>query len=375
MISRTLTDTIINNLKPGFVNLIYGPRRVGKTVLLNQLVEKLAVKKTLWFNGDTKEAQEALSDISQTHLTGLVKNHQVIFIDEAQRIENIGLSLKILIDTFPKKEFFVTGSSSLVLARGIQESLTGRSLKYRLFPFSTRELTVDLSDYQRPSLLTEQMRFGGYPYLQQLTTSSEKQAYLKSIVNDYLFRDVLLLKDVSSPENLLRLATLLAFQIGSEVSLNELATNLGIDAKTVRRYLSLLNQSFITFEVGSFSRNLRKEIAKSKKYYFWDLGIRNALTDQFLTLDSRTDLGQLWENFLAVERVKKHEYQRTLRSYYFWRTYEKAEIDWLETYNGKIDAFEFKWGGGKSRTPKAFREAYGEDVRLVSKENYLDFLL
>lgn len=375
MISRTLADAVVNNLKPGFVNLIYGPRRVGKTVLLNQLVEKMTVKEPLWFNGDTKEAQEALSNTSQIHLTNIVKNHQVIIVDEAQRITNIGLSLKILVDAFPKKEFFVTGSSSLMLSRGIQESLTGRSLKYRLFPLSTPELTTDLPDYQKPSLLAEQLRFGGYPYLQQLTTSSEKQAYLKSIINDYLFRDVLLLKDVSSPENLLRLATLLAFQVGSEVSLNELATNLGIDNKTVRRYLSLLNQSFITFEVGSFSRNLRKEIAKSKKYYFWDLGIRNALTDQFLALDSRTDLGQLWENFLAIERVKKHEYQRTLRSYYFWRTYEKAEIDWLETHDGKIEAFEFKWGGGRIHTPKAFREAYGEDAHVISKENYLDFLL
>lgn len=374
MIPRTLVAAIINNLRPGFVNLIYGPRRVGKTVLLNQLVEKLAVEKPLWFNGDAKETRELISNTSQANLTNLVKNHQVILIDEAQRIENIGLSLKILIDTFPEKTFFVTGSSSLILSRGIQESLTGRSLKYRLFPLSTPEMAANLPDYQKHSLLDGQLRFGGYPYLQQLTAPSEKQAYLKSIVDDYLFRDVLLLKDVSSPENLERLATLLAFQVGSEVSLNELATNLGVDTKTVRRYLSLLNQGFIIFEVGSFSRNLRKEVVRSKKYYFWDLGIRNALIDQFLALDSRTDLGQLWENFLVVERLKKHEYERVLRSYYFWRTYEKAEIDWIETYDGKISAFELKWKGRRPRTPKAFKEAYGEDVKVVSKENYLDFL-
>ncbi|MBU1110152.1 ATP-binding protein [Patescibacteria group bacterium] len=375
MIPRTLVKTITDSYKLGFITIIYGPRRVGKTVLLKQLVGKVGAEDILWLDGDTQEARDSLSTTSQTALNKLVAKSQVVVVDEAQRIENIGLSLKILIDSFPEKKIIVSGSSSLMLARGIQESLTGRAVKYRLYPLSTGELTQNLKDYQKPQILEEQLRFGGYPYLQQLSIARDKQAYLKSIVSDYLFRDVLLLKDISSPETLKKLAILLAFQIGSEVSLNELATNLGIDIKTVKRYLALLEQSFVIFELGAFSRNLRKEVVKSKKYFFWDLGIRNALTDQFLPLDSRTDVGQLWENFLVVERMKKHEYEREQAQCYFWRTYEQAEIDWIEIVGNEISAYEFKWKQQKARTPKAFRETYGKSLEIVSKENYLEFVM
>lgn len=375
MLPRILAQTIKKNQKAGFINLIYGPRRVGKTVLLQQLAQRVPAEKIIWFDGDTQEAQEALSTTSQVTLARLVEEASFVVIDEAQRISNIGLSLKILIDRFPKKVFYVTGSSSLILSRGIQEPLTGRTSIYRLFPLSASELTADLSAYQKKALLEEQLRFGGYPYLQQAVSLKDKQIYLKSLVSDYLFKDVLALKDIASPENLKKLATLLAFQIGQEVSLNELANSLGIDIKTVRRYLSLLKQSFVIFELGAFAKNLRKEVVKSKKYFFWDLGIRNALTDQFLPLDSRTDVGQLWENFLAVERLKKHEYQRILTQYFFWRTYEQAEIDWLEVKAGRVAAYEFKWQGAKSHTPKAFKEAYQTSVKWITKENYLDFIL
>jgi len=375
MIPRTLYQTVKKNLKPGFINLVYGPRRVGKTVLLQQLTKSTPQETIAWFNGDTQEARDLLSQTSEVVLSKLVARPQTIVVDEAQRIPNIGLSLKILVDKFPRKTFFVSGSSSLMLARGIQETLTGRTNKYRLFPLSTPELTLDLPDHQKSSLLEDQLRFGGYPYLQQLTSPSDKQDYLKSLISDYLFRDVLELKDISSPENLKKLATLLAFQTGSEVSLSELANNLGIDVKTVRRYLSLLKQGFVIFELGSFSRNLRKEVVKSKKYYFWDLGIRNALTDQFLPLDTRTDVGQLWENFLAVERLKKHEYQRNRVQCYFWRTYEQAEVDWVEVEEGKIAAYEFKWKPSTPHTPKAFKEAYQADSLVVSRENYLEFVV
>lgn len=374
MIPRTLCQTVKKGLKPGFINLIYGPRRVGKTVLLQQITQSTPKSAIVWFNGDTQEARDVLSNTSETALSKLVLKHEVVVVDEAQRITNIGLSLKILIDKFPNKTFFVSGSSSLLLSRGIQESLTGRTNKYRLFPLSTSELTLNLPEHQKTFILEEQLRFGGYPYLQQLTRPSDKQEYLKSLVDDYLFRDILELKDISSPENLKKLATLLAFQVGSEVSLNELANNLGIDIKTVRRYLSLLKQSFVVLELGTFSKNLRKEVAKSKKYYFWDLGVRNALTDQFLPLDTRTDIGQLWENFLVIERLKKHEYQRNKVQYYFWRTYEQAEIDWLETKEGVLSAYDFKWKPAKPHTPKAFKKAYQTDLQIISKENYLEFV-
>jgi len=374
MIPRTLCQTIKKGLKTGFINLIYGPRRVGKTVLLQQLTTSIPKSNIVWFNGDTQETRNLLNQTSEVALSKLVTQFETVVVDEAQRIPNIGLSLKILVDKFPQKTFFVSGSSSLVLSRGLQETLTGRTNKYRLFPLSTPELTLDLPSHQKSSVLEDQLRFGGYPYLQQLTRPSDKKDYLKSLVDDYLFRDVLELKDVSSPENLKKLTTLLAFQVGSEVSLTELANNLGIDVKTVRRYLSLLKQGFVVFELGSFSRNLRKEVVKAKKYYFWDLGIRNALTDQFLPLDTRTDVGQLWENFLAVERLKKHEYQRNEIQYYFWRTYEQAEVDWVEVEEGKISAYEFKWKQRESHTPKAFKEAYQTKLQMVSQENYLEFL-
>lgn len=372
MIQRTLSNTILKHLKPGFINLIYGPRRVGKTVLLKQIADK--IMPGVWFDGDERETRDALSNTSRVILRKLVDHSQVVFIDEAQRIPNIGLSLKILIDTFPKKKFFVTGSSSLTITQGIQESLTGRNITYKLYPLSTQEISANILNYQKVSLLEDQLRFGGYPYLQQLNDPKEKRDYLKSITEDYLFKDVILLKDISSPENLRKLATLLAFQIGSEVSYNELANNLNIDVKTVIRYLTLLKLSFIVFEAGSYAKNLRKEVAKSKKYYFWDLGIRNALVDQFHALDIRTDVGSLWENFLAVERLKKHEYSRNLIKYFFWRTYEQAEIDWIEDKDGDLSAYEFKMKPQRTKTPKAFRESYKKTVQTISKDNYLDFI-
>lgn len=374
MIPRILVNTIRKNQKEGFINLIYGPRRVGKTVLLQQLLKGVSADHFIWFNGDTLETQEALSKTSGVNLSKLVGAAKCVIVDEAQRISNIGLSLKILIDEFPQKIFYVSGSSSLLLSRGLQESLTGRTIVYRLFPLSTEELTTHLPKYQKQALLEEQLRFGGYPYLQQIPGPKEKQDYLKSLIQDYLFKDVLELKDIALPENLRKLTTLLAFQIGKEVSLNELAGNLNIDVKTVRRYLSLLKQSFVIFELGAFSKNLRKEVSKSKKYYFWDLGIRNALIDQFLAVDSRTDVGELWENFLAIERLKKHEYQRQLRQYYFWRTYEQAEIDWIEIRGEKISAYEFKWRKSRPHTPKAFQKAYKTNVKTITKENYLRFI-
>ncbi len=376
MIPRSLLNTIKNRQKKGFVNLIYGPRRVGKTVLLKQLTESFEQTKIGWFNGDTQETKQALSNTSEVFLSKLVRDFDFIVVDEAQRVPNIGLSLKILIDKFPQKFFYITGSSSLALSQGVQESLTGRNIVYCLYPLSTKELALDLKPFQMPFLLDDQLIYGGYPYLLHLTNKKDKQEYLKSICDDYLFKDVLALKDVSSPENLRKLTLLLAFQIGSEVSLNELAVSLGIDVKTIKRYLFLLKQSFIIFELSAFSRNLRKEVVKSKKYYFWDLGIRNALINQFLPLDVRQDVGQLWENFLILERVKKHEYQRNIVQYYFWRTYQQAEVDFIEMKEGKLAAYEFKWKDkSKIHTPKSFFQAYKTKLEPITKDNYLDFIL
>lgn len=377
MIKRILTDVVVNNLKDGFINVIYGPRRVGKTVLLGQIIEKLGMDKerVISFNGDTQETREVLSSTSEVKLSGLVERYECIIVDEAQRIENIGLALKILVDKYPKKKFLVSGSSSLMLAQGLKEPLTGRSLKYCLYPLSTAELGMGWADYQKKSILPEQLILGAYPYLTELSLSEEKQGYLESIIDDYLFKDVLALADISFPEILRKLAKLLAFQIGSEVSLNELSRSLGIDVATVKKYIALLKQSFVIFELPAFSGNLRKEVVKSKKYYFWDMGIRNALIGQFAPIDIRPDVGQLWENFLAIERMKKHEYAGTKVNHYFWRTWEQAEVDWVEEEGRKLTAFEFKFNKDKVRTPKVFRETYGEEVKLVNRENYLEFVI
>jgi uncharacterized protein len=376
MIERNLLRTIQRSEKAGFINVIYGPRRVGKTILLEQIVQTTKNIASVVFNGDTEEARNLLSSTSETQLSKAVESYDLIAVDEAQRINNIGLSLKILIDKYPNKKFYVTGSSSIDIAQGLKESLTGRTTKYRLYPLSTGELTEGLENYKKGTILKDQLLYGGYPYLQQVTTNKEKQLYLESIVEDYLFRDILMLKDVNQPETLRKLATLLAFQIGSEVSLNELANNLNVDVKTVGRYISLLKQGFIIFELGTYSTNLRKEVAKSKKYYFWDLGIRNAVIRQYFDLDSRKDVGDLWENFLAVERVKKQEYSKTQVSNYFWRTYEKAEIDWVEIgVDNKIQPYEFKLSPKGAKTPKAFRDKYEAEVKEINRENYLDFVL
>lgn len=374
MIKRQLFDTLINNQKPGFINIIYGSRRVGKTVLLEQLKDYYQNDKIVFINGDTSEGQELLQENSEIKLTNLVQNYTAVFIDEAQRISNIGLSLKIIIDKFPDKKIFVTGSSSLELTRGIKESLTGRNIVFQLYPLSLSEIADGVEDYKKRHLLDELLIYGGYPYLRQLGTANEKQHYLKEITTDYLFKDVLLLERIDNPDNFKKLAILLAWQIGKEVSLNELANNLNIDVKTVSRYLYLLEKSFIIFPLGAYAGNLRKEVAKAKKYYFYDLGIRNALVGQFLPLTSRADIGELWENFLMVERRKKMDYQRKIFEHYFWRAYSGAEIDLVEKQNASLAVFEFKWQDKKFRTPKKFYEQYKTEARVVSSDNFQEFI-
>ncbi len=374
MILRILAKTILEGRKNGFITVIYGPRRVGKTFLLREIQKKFPVQKTLLLNGDTQETRDLLDTTSITKLAQIVKNYSSIIIDEAQRVPNISLVLKIIIDNFPKKDIIITGSTSLKLSRGVAETLTGRTIKYYLYPLSTKELSAGKTKIEMPYFLSAQLIFGGYPYIQDLTSTENKKKYLISIVDDYLFQDILNLKEVVVTGNLRKLATLLAYQIGQEVSLNELSLSLKIDVKTVSRYIDLLKQGFIIFEVGAFSRNLRKEVAKNKKYYFWDLGIRNALLGLFTPLETRGDIGFLWENFLAVERTKKAHYENKIIQTYFWRTYDNAEIDWIEIEDQKIEAYEFKWRSEKGKTPKSFLENYKEKVTVINKNNYLEFI-
>lgn len=375
MIHRTLAKTILDGRRTGFITIIYGPRRVGKTFLLKEIQKEFPKQKTLLLNGDTQESRDLLNTTSLTKLSETVKNYSTIIIDEAQRIPSISLVLKILIDNFPKKNIFVTGSTSLRLSRGVSETLTGRIIKYYLYPLSTVELTPGKTEIERQYYLPEQLIFGGYPYIQDLSSSEDKKRYLISIIDDYLFQDILDLKEIAVTDNLKKLATLLAYQIGQEVSFNELSLSLKIDVKTIIRYIDLLKQGFIIFEIGAFSKNLRKEVSKNKKYYFWDLGIRNALLGLFTTLETRGDIGFLWENFLAIERIKKTHYESKILQTYFWRTYDNAEIDWIELTGQKINAYEFKWRSEKSKTPKSFFENYKEKVTVINKNNYLNFIV
>jgi len=375
MISRTLTKTILKGRRKGFMTIIYGPRRVGKTFLLKEIQKNIPKQKTLLLNGDTQESRDLLNTTSLTKLSEIVKNYSFIIIDEAQRIPSISLVLKILIDNFPEKNIFITGSTSLQLSRGVSETLTGRTKKYYLYPLSTVEMTAGKTNIEKQYFLPEQLIYGGYPYIQDLSSAEDKKGYLISIINDYLFQDILNLKEVAVTDNLRKLATLLAYQIGQEVSFNELSLSLKIDVKTVIRYIDLLKQGFIIFEIGAFSKNLRKEVVKNKKYYFWDMGIRNALLGSFTPLETRGDIGFLWENFLAVERTKKTHYENKTVQTYFWRTYDNAEIDWIEVNDQKISAYEFKWRSEKSKTPKSFLENYKEKVAVINKNNYLNFIV
>ncbi|MCL5782179.1 MAG: ATP-binding protein [Patescibacteria group bacterium] len=375
MYKRILAEIINNGFKSGFVTMVYGARRVGKTVLLGQIQELLGNGSILSLNGDTAESVNALNTNSEIKLTELVKNSEIIFIDEAQKIPNVSLAVKIIIDKFPDKKIILTGSSSLQLARGSREALTGRNKSFVLYPLSTAELSAGIQDFKIPYLLEDQLIFGGYPYVYALSSRDEKRKYLEEITKDYLFKDVFELERLDRPEIFSKLATLLAFQIGQEVSLNELATSLGVSIKTVSRYLDLLEKSFVVFHLSAFSKNGRKEVVKTKKYYFYDLGIRNSLIGQFLPLSDRTDIGALRENFLIVERMKRQEYSGKSVDMYFWRNYSGAEIDLIEVEDGKLSAYEFKWNKDRAKTPKGFHDQYGENTKLINKDNYLSFIL
>ena len=375
MIPRILAKTIENSWQSGFVTIISGARRVGKTVLLEQLNSQWAKGQALIINGDSQEGKTVLDTNSEVKLSNLVKDRKFIFIDEAQGIPNVGLALKIIIDKFPDKKIVVTGSVNLFGVPGFRDNLVGRQQSFLLYPFSTKELTFGTDDYKKISYLDDQLIYGGYPYVWDLATPTEKKTYLENLTADYLFKDTVFLGRIGEPDLLRKLATLLAFQVGSEASLGELANQLQIDYKTVRRYLDFLENSFVVFSLGAFSKNLRREVAGKRKWYFYDLGIRNSLTGQFLPLNQRTDVGGLWENFLLVERLKKREYAKTKIPSYFWRNYQGAEVDYLEMTDKKLFAFEFKWGKSSGRTPKAFREGYGVSAKIVNRENYLDFIL
>lgn len=373
MINRVLTENIIKDLKPGHVTILYGARRTGKTVLMNFVKEKLSHKKVLMLHGEDFDVVTALSSRRQDILKNLVSGYDYLFLDEAQGIPGIGKNLKLLVDTQPKTGVFVTGSASFELRNQIGEPLVGRSRIFHLFPFLLSEFTQGYMDAY--SQLPQTLVFGLYPQVVGENTSDSKREILENIRNGYLLKDVLALDNLKDSVFILNLLKYVAFQIGNDVSMNEIAKNLGTTVKTVQRYLDILEKAFVIFKIQGFSRNLRKEISKAPRFYFWDNGVRNVVISNTNPIESRDDVGKLWENFCISERIKIQNYKRTWSNFFFWRTYDQQEIDLLEEQSGELMAFEMKWKSKKIKVPKAFKDNYPiASFHQINRENFFDFL-
>lgn len=364
-----------NFLKKGKVSILYGPRRVGKTELIKKLIS--TQKDNVYSGtGDNLELREILSSQRLSRIKSAFGSYKIVFIDEAQRIPDVGIALKLLIDSFPEMTIIATGSSSFDLSNQLGEPLTGRNITRLLFPVSVFELNQQFGGMRVFDMLDDLIIFGGYPENLKAKTRKERMEYLLSLRDSYLFKDILELENIRNPAKLTDLLKLLAFQIGQEVSLNELANSVGIAKQSVERYLDLLEKSFIIKKIGGFSRNLRKEVVKTNRYYFWDNGIRNALINNFNPLDQRNDKGMLWENFLFIERLKTKEYKRIFSNDYFWRTYDQQEIDLVEEREGQLFGYEFKFAPRKVKAPKTWTKTYPEaKFMVVSKDNFLEFLV
>ena len=363
------------SLKPNKVLAIFGPRQVGKTTLLKDFLNLTKLKYKL-DSGESIRLKEIFESQDFNKILGYAGNYELLAIDEAHKIKDVGLSLKILVDNLPNIKIIVTGSSSFELLGQVGEPLTGRKTTITLYPVSQIELLNHYNKHELKEKLEEYLIYGSYPEVLTTKNIEEKKEVLFEISNSYLLKDVLELERVKGAKVLVDLLRLIAFQIGSEVSLNELANNLNIDLKTVARYLDILEKAYVIYNLRGFSRNLRNEINKKSKYYFYDTGIRNAIIANFNSLDLRNDTGMLWENFLFIERIKKQSYKKIYSNNYFWRTWDKKEIDFIEEKNGKLFGFEVKWGNKKVKEPALWKETYKEaEYKVINRDNYLDFIL
>lgn len=362
-------------MRHGKVLVLSGPRQVGKTTLVRRFLEHTG-RRALYVTGDDLRIQEAWGSMRLDRLQELVEGYEIVVLDEAQRIPNVGVSLKLLIDAGVPAQLIATGSSSFQLAGQLGEPLTGRQVSLRMYPVSQLELRELRNRGELREHLEEHLIYGGYPEVVTAASRADKEALLDEIVGSYLLKDVLELERIKSPKLLLDLLRLIAFQMGSEVSLSELGGTLGLDSKTVARYLDLLEKGYVLFNIRGYSRNLRKEITKKSKYYFYDTGIRNAVIANFNGIDLRDDVGRLWENFLFVERLKLLAYRSVRANHYFWRTWDGQEIDMVEERGGRQDGYEFKWGTQRPARPADWRETYPEATySVITRENWLDFVL
>lgn len=362
-------------LEPNKVVVIYGSRQVGKTTLLQQFLSGTKYKYK-FDSGDNIKVQTILSSQDFDEIIDYASGYDILVIDEAQRIPNVGMGLKIIVDQIPGIKVIATGSSSFELAGQVGEPLTGRKRTLILYPISQSELAILHNPYELKEKLSEILIFGSYPAVLTAETKEKKIVILEEIVGSYLLKDILELERIKGVKILLDLLRLVAFQVGNEVSLTELSSKLGIDYKTVGRYLDLLEKSFVIYNLRGFSRNLRDEITSKSKYYFYDNGIRNAIISNFNDLEIRNDEGQLWENFLVAERLKTQEYSRIRANNYFWHTWKKKEVDWVEERVGGLFGYEFKYSTQKKKLPKEFLETYSEaKLEIVNPDNYQKFLI
>lgn len=371
-IRRILANRLETVFPLNKVVVILGPRQVGKTTLLHQLT--VDADNVLSFDCDNYDDRLLLENRTKTELATLIGKSPVVIIDEAQRVRNIGLTLKMIGDLHLDARILVTGSSSLQLSDDINEPATGRLLEFTLFPFSLQEIAEHTSWRDERRLLQQRMIYGAYPEV--VMNPEHAQLLLLNIVNSYLYKDILEYKGIKKPDVLRKLVVALALQLGSEVSYNELSNMLGVDKETVENYIDLLEKCFVIFRMDSFSRNLRNEIRKGKKIYFYDNGVRNAIINNFASLEMRNDVGALWENLMMIERKKRNAYSANYATQYFWRTQRQQEIDMLEEKNGVITAYEFKWKAGKQASlPQVFRDAYpNTTLTTITPDNYQQFV-
>ena len=374
MIHRTLENKLRQLLGSPKAIIVMGARQVGKSTLLHTLFDSL--DDVIWMNGDDPDVQELFNQMTSTRLKAIIGNKRYLVIDEAQRIQDVGMKLKLVTDQIPGVQAIATGSSSFELASKVNEPLTGRKREFRMFPLTFSEMVAHTNLLEEMRMIPHRMVFGYYPEV--VCNQGNEHIVLKELTNSYLYRDILSLDGIGKPEKLSKLLQALAYQIGNQVSYNEIGKLIGLDSKTVERYIDILEKSYIIFRLGSFSRNLRNELKSSRKIFFWDLGIRNAVIGNLSQVESRTDVGALWENYCIAERVKRLYYNDSISLSWFWRTQQQKEIDYLEDENGQIHAYEFKWNAHKSTTkcPTAFSAAYpSASYQVITPQSIEEFLL
>lgn len=375
MYKRDLQSVIQERCFQGKAIILLGARQVGKTTLLKKIIQEQHVE-ALYLNCDEPQTVVALTNCNLKELQMIVGANKFVVIDEAQKVNNIGLTLKLIVDNMPDVQVIATGSSAFELRNCLNEPLTGRKYEYQMFPISSKEIYQSSGYLDLKGLLETRLIYGSYPDI--LNHANDARELLRMLTDSYLYKDILATDNLRKPDVLDKLLRALAFQVGSEVSYNELAQTVGTDSKTVERYIELLEKCYIIFRLHGLSRNLRNELKKAKKIYFYDNGVRNAVIQQFAPLELRNDAGALWENFFISERVKRNHYQLNYCNTYFWRTKSQSEIDYIEEQNGQMTVFEMKWNPKKANTsiPEAFLKAY--DVKesvIITPDNYLDYLL